>query len=520
MKKLTALIILDGFGYRPEKDGNAILTDGAKNIMSYIKEYPHTLIAASGSDVGLPDGQMGNSEVGHLNIGAGRVVYQELTRITKSINDGDFFTNPAFIDAVDNCRAHDSSLHIMGLCSDGGVHSAFAHILALVKLAHDNGLNKVYIHCFMDGRDVPPESGLGYINRLSTELAKIGCGKIATVMGRYYAMDRDNRFERVEKAYAALVYGEGIMAKDAGDAVKASYDKNVTDEFIVPVVVTDSNGKPTATIGANDSVIFFNFRPDRAREITRAFIFPDFNGFERRHGYFPVKYVCMTQYDKAFDGRVSVAFAPQHLTATLGEYVASLGKTQLRVAETEKYAHVTFFFNGGVEAPNNGEDRVLIPSPKVATYDLQPEMSAFEVADAAVERINSKRYDLMVLNFANPDMVGHTGNLDAAALAVHAVDECAHSVISAVLANGGCCLLTADHGNCEVMRYPDGSPMTAHTTNPVPLVYIGADADSYAFVEGGKLSDIAPTLLMLMGIPKPDEMSGHCLLHKKVPQDV
>ncbi len=515
MKKLTALIILDGFGYREDTIGNAIKLDGIANISSYLRDYPNTLIAASGEDVGLPDGQMGNSEVGHLNIGAGRVVYQELTRITKSIRDGDFFTNPAFLGAVENCRKHGSSLHIMGLCSDGGVHSAYAHIKALIRLAHDNGLKKVYLHCFMDGRDVPPDSGLGYIRRLTEDMQEIGCGRVATVMGRFYAMDRDNRFERVEQAYAALVYGEGVYATDPCEAVKTSYDGGVTDEFIVPVVITDAEGKPTATVSANDSIVFFNFRPDRAREITRAFIFPDFDGFDRRYGYFPVHYVCMTQYDKAFEDRVSIAFKPEILTATLGEYVASHGKRQLRIAETEKYAHVTFFFNGGVEAPNVNEDRVLIPSPKVATYDLQPEMSAYTVADKAVELINSCKYDLMILNFANPDMVGHTGDLDAAIKAVHAVDECTARVVEAILANDGCCLVTADHGNCEVMRYPDGSPMTAHTTNPVPLIYIGKDASAYELAIGGRLSDIAPTLLKLMGLPVPQAMTGRCLLTKR-----
>lgn len=378
MKQITALIILDGFGCRENVDGNAIRADGVKHIRELWNAYPHTQIEASGNAVGLPAGQMGNSEVGHLNIGAGRVVYQELTRITKSIEDGDFFSNEAFLGAVENCKKHNSALHLYGLCSDGGVHSHLTHLYALVKLARENGLKNVFIHCFMDGRDVPPESGKGYIHALKNELKALGCGKIATVMGRYYAMDRDNRFERVEKAYAALVYGEGIQAEDPEAAMQASYDAGVTDEFIIPVVITE-NGAPVGTVRANDSVIFFNFRPDRAREITRAFILPEFDGFDRKKGFFPLHYVCMTQYDKTFGMRVHVAFKPEHLSNTFGAYISSMNKTQLRIAETEKYAHVTFFFNGGVEAPNPGEDRALIPSPKVATYDLKPEMSAYEV---------------------------------------------------------------------------------------------------------------------------------------------
>ena len=446
MKQITALIILDGFGCRENVDGNAIRADGVKHIRELWNAYPHTQIEASGNAVGLPAGQMGNSEVGHLNIGAGRVVYQELTRITKSIEDGDFFSNEAFLGAVENCKKHNSALHLYGLCSDGGVHSHLTHLYALVKLARENGLKNVFIHCFMDGRDVPPESGKGYIHALKNELKALGCGKIATVMGRYYAMDRDNRFERVEKAYAALVYGEGIQAEDPEAAMQASYDAGVTDEFIIPVVITE-NGAPVGTVRANDSVIFFNFRPDRAREITRAFILPEFDGFDRKKGFFPLHYVCMTQYDKTFGTRVHVAFKPEHLSNTFGAYISSMNKTQLRIAETEKYAHVTFFFNGGVEAPNPGEDRALIPSPKVATYDLKPEMSAYEVTAEAVKRIESGKYDVMILNFANPDMVGHTGVMEAAVKAVHAVDECAAEVVSAILKAGGRAIITADHGN-------------------------------------------------------------------------
>ena len=470
-KKITALIILDGFGCRADKNGNAIAADGAAHIRALQAAYPHTHIAASGEDVGLPDGQMGNSEVGHLNIGAGRIVYQELTRITKSIKDGDFFNNAAFLGAVENCKAHDSALHLYGLCSDGGVHSHLDHLYALLELAKAQGLEKVFVHCFMDGRDVPPHSGKGYVEALQARLAQIGIGRIATVMGRYYAMDRDNRYERVEKAYNPLVCGEGIPSADPVTAVQESYDQDVTDEFIQPVVI-EADGKPVGTIGPHDSIIFFNFRPDRAREITRSFIFEDFDGFVRKKGFFPVHYVCFTQYDATFGDKVQVAFKPETLRNTLGEYLAGLGKTQLRIAETEKYAHVTFFFNGGVEAPNQGEDRALIPSPKVATYDLKPEMSAYEVAAEAVKRIHSGKYDAMILNFANPDMVGHTGVMEAATAAVHAVDACVEQVVQAILDQGGRAIITADHGNCEQMYAQDGSPFTAHTINPVPVILV------------------------------------------------
>ncbi len=511
MKQITALIILDGFGCRENADGNAIRADGVKHIRELWNTYPHTQIEASGNAVGLPAGQMGNSEVGHLNIGAGRVVYQELTRITKSIEDGDFFSNEAFLGAVENCKKHNSALHLYGLCSDGGVHSHLTHLYALVKLARENGLKNVFIHCFMDGRDVPPESGKRYIHALQNELKALGCGKIATVMGRYYAMDRDNRFERVEKAYAALVYGEGVQAEDPEAAMQASYDAGVTDEFVVPVVITE-NGAPVGTVRANDSVIFFNFRPDRAREITRAFILPEFDGFDRKKGFFPLHYVCMTQYDKTFGARVHVAFKPERLYNTFGVYISSMNKTQLRIAETEKYAHVTFFFNGGVEAPNPGEDRALIPSPKVATYDLKPEMSAYEVTAETVKRIESGKYDVMILNFANPDMVGHTGVMEAAVKAVHAVDECAAEVVSAILKAGGRAIVTADHGNCEQMVGPDGEPFTAHTTNPVPLILVDDMRKEAKLRTGGRLCDLAPTLLALMGLPVPEEMSGRSLL--------
>ena len=512
MKPITALIILDGFGFREEKKYNAILTDGAKNFMRLWKTYPHTLIGASGMDVGLPDGQMGNSEVGHTNIGAGRIVYQELTRITKAIQDGDFFENPAFLGAIENCKAHDSSLHLMGLCSDGGVHSHLEHLYALVELAKRNGLKKVYVHCFMDGRDVPPSSGKGYLEQLDAKLKEIGCGKIATVMGRFYAMDRDNRFERVQRAYAALTYGEGFTASSGPEAMQLSYDRGDTDEFVQPTVVL-TDGRPTATIGRNDSVIFFNFRPDRAREISRAYIFEDFDGFERRNGFFPLYYVSMTQYDKTFENNLHVAFKPQSLNNTFGAYVADNGLTQLRIAETEKYAHVTFFFNGGVEAPNANEDRCLIPSPKVATYDLKPEMSAYEVAAEAKARIESGRYDVMILNFANPDMVGHTGVMEAAVSAVHAVDECLHTVVTAILKTGGRCIVTADHGNCELMwDEAQNAPFTAHTTLPVPCILVDDTRKDVTLRKGGRLCDLAPTLLTLMGLPVPPEMTGKSLV--------
>ena len=515
MKPLTALLILDGFGCSSEKEHNAIAADGAKNVTALWNEFPHTTLGASGLAVGLPEGQMGNSEVGHTNIGAGRIVYQELTRITKAIRDGDFFENPAFLGAVRNCIENDSSLHLIGLCSDGGVHSHLEHLYALVCLAKKEGLRKVYVHCFMDGRDVPPSSGKDYIFRLEEELRSIGCGEIATVSGRYYAMDRDNRYERVRQAYDAIVLGEGVTADSAAQAMQQSYDAGETDEFVRPTVVL-KDGKPTATVGEGDSVIFYNFRPDRARELTRAFLFPDFDGFPRGKGFFPLRYVTMTQYDRAFDGLCEVAYRPQDLKNTLGSYVAGLGKRQLRIAETEKYAHVTFFFNGGVEAPDAGEDRALIPSPKVATYDLQPEMSAPEVTEEALKRIGSGEYDLMILNFANPDMVGHTGVMEAAVKAVHTVDGCVGRLVEAILATGGGCIVTADHGNCEKMWDETiGAPHTAHTTNPVPCILVSEAFRGAGLREGGRLCDLAPTLLEMMGLPKPAEMTGVSLIESR-----
>ena len=500
-KKPIALIIMDGFGYNHKDYGNAIRAAKTPNIDRLLANYPHTLIGASGMDVGLPEGQMGNSEVGHTNIGAGRIVYQELTRITKSIKDGEFFSNEAFTAAVENCKKNDSALHLFGLLSNGGVHSHNSHLYGLLELAKKAGLTKVYVHCFMDGRDVPPTSGADFVAELEEKLKEIGVGKIATVMGRYYAMDRDNRWERVGKAYDAMVYGEGNKADNAVDAIRASYAADVTDEFVVPTVI-DENGK----ISANDSVIFFNFRPDRAREITRTLVDDDFTGFERRNGRFPLYYVCMTQYDATMPN-VDVAFKPASLENTFGEYIAKKGLSQLRIAETEKYAHVTFFFNGGVEESFKGEDRILINSPKVATYDLQPEMSSAELTEKLVAAIKSGKYDTIICNYPNGDMVGHTGVMEAAVKAVEALDHCVEEVAKAVESVGGQLLITADHGNAEQMRDPaTGQAHTAHTNLPVPLIYVG-DKNVKA-VEGGKLSDIAPTMLSLMGMEIPQEMTG------------
>lgn len=513
MKPLTALIILDGFGYSKSVEGNAIREAGIPYICSLKANYPHTTIMASGLAVGLPDGQMGNSEVGHLNIGAGRVIKQELVRINDAVSDGSFYGSEAFIGAVDNCKRNNSALHLMGLCSDGGVHSHLNHLHALLELAKSNGLNKVYIHCFMDGRDVPPDSGIRFIGELQSKLTKLKCGRIATVMGRYYAMDRDNRYERVEKAYNAIVYGEGLHASSPREAVKASYDAGITDEFIVPVVI---DGDCHAVIRPKDSVIFFNFRPDRARELTRALLFEEFEGFSRRESLLPLFFVSMTQYDKDFEGKLHVAFEPESIDNTFGEYISKAGLTQLRIAETEKYAHVTFFFNGGVEPPNPGEDRVLIPSPKVSTYDLAPAMSAYEVADEAVRRVKSGLYDVMILNFANPDMVGHTGVMAAAVDAVRTVDECVKRVVGSVLENGGSAIITADHGNSEMMKDTiTGGPFTAHTTSPVPLILAAPAMKNASLRNGGSLCDIVPTMLEIMGLNQPVEMTGKSLIADK-----
>ena len=502
MKKPLILMILDGFGIAGDK-GNAIKAANKPNIDRLFSSNPVTQIGASGMDVGLPDGQMGNSEVGHTNIGAGRVVYQELTRITKSIQDGDFFQNEALCNAIDNAVKNGTALHIMGLLSDGGVHSHNTHLYGILELAKKKGLEKVYVHAFLDGRDVPPSSGKDYVAACVEEMKKIGVGQIATVMGRYYAMDRDNRWERVVKAYSAMVYGEGVKCADPVEAVAASYAEGVTDEFVVPTVIDGA-----APIGANDSMIFYNFRPDRAREITRTFVDPDFSGFERKKGFFPLTYVCMTQYYATMPN-VQVAFKPQSLDNTFGEYISNKGLTQLRIAETEKYAHVTFFFNGGVENTYENEDRILVASPKVATYDLQPEMSAYEVADKCAEAIKSGKYDVIILNFANCDMVGHTGVFDAAVKAVEAVDACVGKVTDAIAEMGGVSLITADHGNADKMFEDDGSPFTAHTTNPVPFCVIGYPCQ---LREGGKLADIAPTMLQILGLEQPEEMTGKSLI--------
>lgn len=505
MKKPLALIIMDGFGINESDYGNAIHAADKPNLDRLFARWPKTQIGASGMDVGLPDGQMGNSEVGHTNIGAGRIVYQELTRITKTMQEGGFVKNEAFTAAIENCRRNGSALHLMGLLSDGGVHSHNSHLYGLLQMAKDAGLTEVYVHCFMDGRDVPPSSGKDYVEELIAKMEEIGVGKIATVMGRYYAMDRDNRWERVGKAYDAMVNREGDHFACGVCAMKASYENGVTDEFVVPAVI--EGGAP---IQANDSVIFFNFRPDRAREITRTLVDDDFTGFVRKKGRFPLYFVCMTQYDATMPN-VDVAFKPQSLTNTFGEYISKNGLKQLRIAETEKYAHVTFFFNGGVEATFPGEDRALINSPKVATYDLKPEMSAYEVCDEVVSRINSDKYDVIILNYANCDMVGHTGVFDAAKAAVEAVDACVGRTVDAILAKGGVALITADHGNADKMYEPDGSPFTAHTTNPVPFVVCGMDVK---LREGGRLADIAPTMLEILDLPKPVEMDGESLFVK------
>lgn len=507
-KKPYALIILDGFGKNERHEGNAIYTANTPNIDKYLADHPNTIVHASGLDVGLPDGQMGNSEVGHTNIGAGRIVYQELTRITKSIEDGDFFENEALVKAVENCKKNDSALHLMGLLSPGGVHSHTNHLYGLLRLAKKNGIEKVHVHAFLDGRDVPPSSAVEYIKEAIEKMRDIGVGDIATVMGRYYAMDRDNRWERVSKAYDAIVYGEGVEAESAVTAVEESYNNDVTDEFVVPTVIK-KDGEPLGKVSENDSVVFFNFRPDRARELTRTIVDEDFSGFER--DYFKTCFVTMTQYDATMPN-VEVAFKPEQLVNTFGEYISKKGLRQLRIAETEKYAHVTFFFNGGVEKPYDGEDRALINSPKVATYDLKPEMSAYEVTDEVVKRIDSGEYDVIILNFANCDMVGHTGVFDAAVKAVEAVDECLGRVIDAIERQGGVALVTADHGNADQMiDYETGEPFTAHTTNVVPLILIGRDDLK---IRSGRLADLTPTMLDLMGLEKPAEMTGESLIER------
>lgn len=509
-QSVVMLIVMDGFGLSSQEEGNAIKKANTPNISRYLKEYPNTYVKTSGMDVGLPEGQMGNSEVGHTNIGAGRIVYQELTRISKSIKDGDFFEKKEFLKAIENCKQHNSKLHLYGLLSDGGVHSHITHLYGLLKLAKSRGLDEVYVHCFLDGRDVPPASAKEYVVALEENMKEIGIGKIATVMGRYYAMDRDKRWERVKLAYDALVLGKGEFADSAFDAVEQSYRKEETDEFVKPTVVVE-DGQPAAVIGPNDSIIFYNFRPDRAREITRSFVDEEFSGFERPLGFFPVHYVCMTEYDATMPN-VSAAFKPEHLDNTFGEYISRLGYTQLRIAETEKYAHVTFFFNGGVEKQYEGEERILIPSPKVPTYDMKPEMSAYEVTDAVVEAIDSGKFDVIIMNYANPDMVGHTGIMEAAVKAVETVDHCVGRVVKKILEHKGVVLITADHGNAdEMVDLHTGEPFTAHTTNPTPFMAIGCGDIQ---LKPGRLSDITPTMLDMMGLPKPPEMTGKTLIEK------
>ena len=502
MKTPTTLIIMDGFGLGPKYPGNAVENTPKPHLENIFKECPGCRLSASGLDVGLPEGQMGNSEVGHTNIGAGRVVFQDLPHISRDIDSGEFFKNPAYLEAMEHCREWGTALHLMGLLSDGGVHSHITHLFALVKMAKEQGLEKVYVHCFLDGRDVPPSSGKSYVEQLQAKLDELGTGRIATVMGRYYAMDRDKRWDRVQRAYDAIALGEGIFEENPAAAVQKSYDSGVTDEFMEPVVCAKG-----AQVRDNDSIIFYNFRPDRAREITRCFVDEDFQDVERKKGFVPVDFVCTTEYDATMPN-VTVAYPRQKLENIFGEYISKLGLTQLRIAETEKYAHVTFFFNGGVETVFPGEDRVLIASPKVATYDLQPEMSAYQVTEEAVKRIESGAYDVIILNFANCDMVGHTGVYEAACRAVTAVDECVGRVVEATSRMGGVSLITADHGNAERMADEDGEPFTAHPTNLVPFYIVGASVR----LRDGRLADIAPTMLDLMGLEKPKEMDGETLI--------
>ena len=507
-KKLTMLMILDGFGINEKEEANAIKLANTPNIDKLMKTCPTTKIYTSGLNVGLPDGQMGNSEVGHTNIGAGRIVYQELTRITKSIEDGEFFSNSELVEAIENCKKNNSKLHIMGLLSDGGVHSHIRHLFAILELAKRKDFEDVYVHCFMDGRDTPPTSGESYIIKLEDKIREKGIGKIASISGRFYSMDRDKRWNRIQKAYNAIVNGDGEKSTSAITAIESSYQKEVFDEFVEPTVICQNN-EPIAKIEENDSVIFFNFRPDRARELTRAIVDKDFNEFETKK--MNLYFVCFTQYDETIPN-VRIAFKPQTLKNTFGEYISKKGLTQLRIAETEKYAHVTFFFNGGEEKQYPGEDRILVPSPKVETYDMQPEMSAKEVTDKVIEAIILKKYDCIILNYANPDMVGHTGNLEAAIKAIETIDECVGKVIEVVKENNGVMLITADHGNAEQMLdYKTGEPQTAHTSNPVPLILVGKED---AKLKEGKLADLAPTMLKLMGLEKPEEMTGENIIEE------
>lgn len=508
-KKLMMLMILDGYGINENEKGNAVKLANTPNIDKLMKTCPTTTIYTSGLKVGLPEGQMGNSEVGHTNIGAGRIVYQDLTKITKSIEDGDFFSNEVLTKAIENCKKYNSNLHVMGLLSDGGVHSHERHLYAILELAKRNDFDNVYVHCFMDGRDTAPTSGEGYVAKLEEKMKEKGVGKIASLSGRFYAMDRDKRWQRVQKAYDAMVNGKGEKATSAIQAVEASYQKEVFDEFIEPTVIYNQDA-PVAIIGKHDSVICFNFRPDRAREITRTLVDKDFNEFETKKDL-DLYYVCMTPYDETLEN-VEIAFKKEALKNTFGEYISKHGLKQLRIAETEKYAHVTFFFNGGEEKQYEGEDRILVPSPKVETYDMKPEMSACEVTDKVVDAINSKKYDSIILNYANPDMVGHTGNLEAAIKAIETIDKCVQRVVEAVNAQNGMLLITADHGNSEQMiDYKTGEPYTAHTTNPVPLILVGKDNIK---LKEGKLADLAPTMLELMGMEIPKEMTGESIIQK------
>ncbi|MGP8319458.1 MAG: 2,3-bisphosphoglycerate-independent phosphoglycerate mutase [Methanosarcinaceae archaeon] len=513
-KRPLLLMILDGWGYLQLNDGNAFVAANTPNIDRLVETYPTSILEASGENVGLPAGQMGNSEVGHLNIGAGRVVYQDLTRINRSIDNGEFFTNPAFLDAIKNAKDHNSSLHLMGLLSSGGVHSHVEHLRALIDLASREGLLQVYVHTFLDGRDVPPSCAIEDIKKNEKTCGNFGVGNIATVSGRYYAMDRDRRWDRIELVYDALTLGVGLYSKDAETSVGESYVRNETDEFVKSTVIVDKNGKPTAIIKDNDSVIFFNFRPDRARQLTYAFVKDDFDGFERKV-HPKVHFVCMTQYDENLN--VPIAYPHEELKNTLGEVISNNNLKQLRIAETEKYAHVTFFFNGGMEAPYNGEDRCLIPSPRVVTYDLKPEMSAYGITEKVIEKIKSGKYDVIILNYANMDMVGHTGILDAAVRAVETVDECVGKTIDVLLKAGGFAIITSDHGNVEQMiDYATREAHTAHTCNPVQCIYVNKDSADPILLRNGKLSDIAPTMLELLDIGKPVEMTGESLIQKDV----
>lgn len=510
--KPVVLMVLDGYGISDKTEGNAIAQANTPVMDKLMAECPFVKGNASGLAVGLPDGQMGNSEVGHMNIGAGRIIYQELTRITKSIEDGDFFENEEMLEAINNCKKNNSDLHLWGLLSDGGVHSHNTHLYAILELCKKQGFSNVYVHPFFDGRDTAPASGKGFLEELIAKMNEIGVGKVASMSGRYYAMDRDNRWDRVELAYKSLVTGEGVQAEDPVKAMQDSYDNEVFDEFVLPTVITE-NGKPVSLVKPNDSVIFFNFRPDRAREITRAFCSDDFDGFERANGRMPLVYVCFKDYDEAIPNKL-VAFKKESVENTFGEYLAACGKTQLRLAETEKYAHVTFFFNGGIEEPNKEEYRTLVKSPSVATYDLQPEMSAPEVGVNLVDAITSGKYDVIVINFANPDMVGHTGVIPAAVKAVERVDACVGAAVDAVKQAGGVLFICADHGNAEQMiNYETGAPHTAHTTNPVPFILFNYK-EGVKLREGGCLADIAPTLLEIMELPQPKEMTGKSLLVK------